>query len=282
MTANGLSHHVLEWAAKEHENGPTVVLVHGFMDAARTWSWVAENLSAQGLRVLAPDMRGFGEGPRVPPGAYYHFADYVLDLTELLETLAPNEPVMLVGHSMGGAIATLYAASQPERVRRLVNLEGLGPPDNDFATGALRLGRWLSDMRAAKGRQEQPLARDEALRRLKLNHAYVSPDVLEKLVDALARSLPDGRVMWRFDSLHRTTSPTPFFAQLFAEYAKKVECPTLFVSGGAKGYHPPDEAERLTAFRTIERRELPEAGHMMHWTQPADLAKLIASFVLST
>ena len=84
-----------------------------------------------------------------------------------------------------------------------------------------------------------------------------------------------GKPSWHFDPLHRTTAPVPFFAKLFVEFAKKVTCPVLYVSGGPRGYHPPDEAERLSAFSTLERAELPEAGHMAHWTEPAALTPLL-------
>jgi pimeloyl-ACP methyl ester carboxylesterase len=91
----------------------------------------------------------------------------------------------------------------------------------------------------------------------------------------LAADAGDGRVAWHFDPLHRTTSPMPFFASLLKEFAKKVSCPVLFVSGGPRGYHPPDEEERLAAFTQLRRAELPDAGHMVHWTQPDALAPLL-------
>jgi hypothetical protein len=72
----------------------------------------------------------------------------------------------------------------------------------------------------------------------------------------------------------------PVFAKLFAEFSKLVTCPVLFVSGGPTGYSVPDEAERLAAFRDLEKVTLADAGHMMHWTRPAELAALTA-FVLS-
>ncbi len=67
----------------------------------------------------------------------------------------------------------------------------------------------------------------------------------------------------------------PFFAKLLIEFAKKVACPALFVSGGPAGFHPPDEEERLAAFSDLQRAELPAAGHMVHWTEPEALAALL-------
>jgi len=279
VLANGLEHSVLEWLPEGAASASvsTVVLVHGFGDAGGTWDLVAPALSAAGLRVLAPDMRGFGDGARVPDGAYYHFVDYVFDLADLIEQLAPGPPVGLVGHSMGGTVATLLAGTFPERVARLVNIEGVGPPDNPWATGPVRMRSWIEQVRAARARGERraTFSDDEALQRLAGNHPSVDPAVLKHRLPHLARVSGEGRVAWRFDPLHRTTSPMPFFAKLFVEFARKVTAPVLFVSGGPRGYHPGDEAERLDAFATLTRVELHEAGHMVHWTEPAKLAALL-------
>ena len=257
----------------------TVVLVHGYMDAAATWDRVAPALAAAGFRVLAPDMRGFGDGARVPPGAYYHFADYVFDLADLTLALAP-EPIALVGHSMGGTIATLFAGTFPERVAKLVSLEGLGPPDHPFEAGPVRMRAWIEQVRAVRvrGDDRPAFTRADALRRLAANHPRVPEDVLATRLPHLVAP-HNHLVAWRNDPLHRTTSPTPFFAKLLVEFAKKVTCPTLFVSGGTMGYHPPDEADRIAAFPDVRTAEIPDAGHMMHWTKPAEVAELLVGFL---
>jgi pimeloyl-ACP methyl ester carboxylesterase len=276
VQANGLEHHVLEWGGA---SGRTVFLIHGYMDAAGAWDRVAPSLAARGYRVLAPDMRGFGEGARAPQGSYYHFADYVADVAELLEALAPSESVTLVGHSMGGTIATLFTGTFPERVSRLANLEGLGPPDFSFAAGPMRMRSWIEQVRALRTKDVvRVFTREEARARLAGNHPGVPPDVLEDRLPHLVREV-DGGLLWRTDPLHRTTSPMPFFAKLWTEFAKLVTCPVMFVSGGESGFHPPDEADRLAAFRDLRREMIADAGHMMHWTRPEAVVGLLASFL---
>jgi len=208
-----------------------VFLIHGFMDAAGTWDRVAPTLAAAGHRVIAPHMRGFGEGPRAPSGAYYHFPDYVADLDGLVRHFAPEGQVSLVGHSMGGTVVTLFAGSSPERVRTLVSIEGLGPPDNGFDMGPVRMRRWLDDLQAL--RPAVAIKREDARRRFGMAHSYVPADILDHRFPYLVEDVGDGMVKWRYDPLHRTTSPMPFFAELLKEYAKKVTCPVTFVSGGA-------------------------------------------------
>lgn len=273
IVANGLEHHVVTWG---HDAASSVVfLIHGFMDAAGTWDRVAPALAEAGHWVIAPDMRGFGTGARVPAGGYYHFPDYVADLSGLVERMVGERRLALVGHSMGGTVVTLFAGAYPERVSRLVTIEGLGPPDNDWAVGPTRMRRWLEDLK--ESRAPKAIPREQARRRLALAHPGVPAEVLDTRLPHLVRDVGGGDVEWLYDPLHRTTSPTPFFAKLFEEYARKVTCPVVFVSGGSSGFHPPDEAERLKAFAELEVLTLEDAGHMVHWTRPRELGEALVA-----
>ncbi len=281
VPANGLMHHVLEWPSLASE--ATVLLIHGYMDAAATWDLVAPALAARGLRVLAPDLRGFGDGPRVGRGGYYHFPDYVLDVADLVEALVPaGSPLFVVGHSMGGTIATMYTGTFPERVHRLVILEGAGPPNSPPETAPDRSRRWIDEVRTVRARGDRKMpSREDALRRLVLNHPKVSEEVLRRRLDALARPHPDGDgVAWKADPLHGTRSPLPFQAASWMGFASRAKCPVLSVSGGPAGWHPPDETTREGAFAVLERVEIPDAGHMMHWTRPEDLSRFLLEFLL--
>jgi pimeloyl-ACP methyl ester carboxylesterase len=274
IAANGLDHHVVTWGHDAASS--TVFLIHGFMDAAGTWDRVAPTLAAAGHRVIAPDMRGFGTGARNGPGGYYHFPDYVADLAAIVDALVPpDQPIKLVGHSMGGTVVTLFAGARPERVSRLVSIEGLGPPDNDWSIGPVRMRRWLEELR--ESREAKPIPREQARRRLSVAHPGVPPEVLDTRFPHLVREVGEGLVEWLYDPLHRTTSPMPFFARLFMEYARQITCPVVFVSGGPNGFHPPDEDERLKAFANLETVTFADAGHMVHWTKPRELGELLVS-----
>jgi pimeloyl-ACP methyl ester carboxylesterase len=286
ITANGLDYHVLEWPAEHRGRDAfgapevTVLVLHGYMDAAATWDSVAPSLSAHGFRVLAPDLRGYGDGARVGPGGYYHFVDHVFDLADVVDGLvASAAPLYVVGHSMGGTVATMYSGTFPERVGKLALLEGAGPPDNPHDVAPDRTRRWIEDVRALRARPPKRMATaDEALRRLAGNHPRVPEAVLRRRLDALSRPLPDGGLAWKADPLHGTRSPVPFFAESWKAFARRVTCPVLYVSGGKLGWHPADEEVRVTSFAALQRAELPDAGHMMHWTEPANLTRLLLEF----
>ena len=278
LVANGLDYRLVEWAPEA--SSATVLLLHGFMDAGATWDLVAPALVLAGYRVLAPDLRGYGDSGRIGAGGYYHFLDYVFDVADLVDGAVVPSPLYLVGHSMGGTVATMYAGTFPERVVKLALLEGLGPPDNGFDTGPVRTRKWIEDVRASRARTAERAmgSCEEALVRLKANHPNVDDAVLKERLHHLTRELPGGKIAWKHDPLHRTLSPMPFFAKLYVEYAKKIACPALYVDGGPHGYHPPDEDARLAAFAEMEQRTIEGAGHMMHWTRPAELAALLLAF----
>jgi pimeloyl-ACP methyl ester carboxylesterase len=281
-----LHHRLHEWTLDEpaDASGRAALLLHGFMDAGASWELVAPTLCAAGYRVLAPDLRGFGEGPRVPAGAYYHFPDYVLDTAEIVRVLLGEDaPLHVVGHSMGGTVATLFAGTFPERVSTLALLEGLGPPDNPYDVAPDRMRRWVEDMRRLSGKETKPIGTmADALRRLRGSHGSIAPEILAARAEHLVVPHGDeGAVAWRFDDLHRSTSPFPFYAQAYAAFARRVTCPVLFVSGGPEGFHTADEDDRLASFADLRRVEL-GGGHMMHWTRPAELGRALVDFFGST
>lgn len=254
----------------------TVLLLHGFLDSGATWDLVAEPLARAGHDVIAPDLRGFGESDPISGGGYYHFPDYVNDLAVLIDVIAPRK-LALVGHSMGGTIAALYAGTMPQRVDRLALLEGLGPSASEPSVAVDRMRTWLDDMRALD-RNPRPLASfEEALDRLARRHPHVPKDVLSSRARLLTRT-DSGRLSWAYDPMHRTTSPTPFNLEAFKCFLRRIAAPTLYVSGGLTGMRTPDESERLACIRSSVHVDLPDAGHMMHWTAPAALAERLIGF----
>ena len=218
--------------------GLTIVLLHGFMDSGATWDMVAPTLARAGHDVLAPDLRGFGQSDFVGPGGYYHFPDYVADLAELVDALAPRR-LAIVGHSMGGTVAALYAwaPGTPTGWERLsAAARGHGPHgDGDTAPSRAvdRMQAWLRTLREV-ARTPKPLTSlQEAVERLALHHPRVPREVIESRAKLLTRADETGRLVWADDPLHRTTAPTPFRADAFGEFLRRIDCPTLVVSGGA-------------------------------------------------
>lgn len=258
-------------------SGLTIVLLHGFLDAGGTWDLVAPRLARGGHDVIAPDLRGFGQSDFLGAGGYYHFPDYVADLAELVDALAPRR-LAIVGHSMGGTIAALYAGAHAGRVERLALLEGMGPMATEPSIAVDRMVAWLRTLREV-GRVPKPLSSlQEAIERLSLHHPRVPREVIESRARLLTRADDNGRLVWAYDPLHRTTAPTPFHVESFKEFLRRIDCPTLVVGGGPTGWHPTDEEDRIACLPHPVRFELPHAGHMMHWTEPGPLGERLAAF----
>jgi len=140
-----LRYHVRLWG-EPRPGKPPLVMVHGWMDVAASWQFVVDALAADHY-VIAPDWRGYGL-TEVPDVDNYWFPDYLADLDFLLDHYVQDQPVDLVGHSMGGNIAMLYAGSRPQRIRRLVNLEGFGMAATQPAQAPGRYAKWMDDLKA--------------------------------------------------------------------------------------------------------------------------------------
>ena len=120
------------------------------MDVAASGQCVVDAMR-EDRHIIAPDWRGYGDTAwdGAAPDSYW-FPDYLGDLDALLDALAGEQPVDLVGHSMGGHVATLYAGARPQRIRRLVNLEGFGMPASPPEQAPKRYAQWLDEIRALR------------------------------------------------------------------------------------------------------------------------------------
>lgn len=273
IAANRLSLHLLEWGAR----GSVVLLLHGFLEHAHVWDWVAPRLVDAGHHVFALDWRGHGDSQWVGAGGYYHFIDYIADLAALVPQLA--ERVTLVAHSMGGGAAVLYAGTEPERVSALVSIEGLGVPDTDPCTVPERVVGWLRDLERVSHRERLPMSLDEAVTRLRERSSRLSDAAVRHLVEFGTRAVDGGR-MWKFDPLHQTRAPQPTYVAQARAFWQRVVCPVLYVEGSESRLRlaPEDLAERLDALHA-RRVTIPDCGHHPHLEQPDVLARVLTDFL---
>ncbi|MCA9577231.1 MAG: alpha/beta hydrolase [Sandaracinaceae bacterium] len=282
VDANGIRHHVLEWAPARHvpARGETVVLCHGFLDFAYSYVRVAVPLAARGYRVLAFDWRGHGRSGWVGAGGYYHFPDYVQDLDRLLPQLVTEgEPVHLVGHSMGATACAMFAGVRSERLRSVALLEGLGPPSAPLDSAPDRYKSWLTSCaRVADKPTTVIVDLDDALRRMRVQNSQLSGAFGRFLAMHATKACADGTdgLTWRFDPLHRTLSPLPFRAEMFVAFLARIRAPAL-VMLGEKGFRLADEAARLAALHEPTVHEVPGTGHMLHWFAAEEVCGALAA-----
>jgi pimeloyl-ACP methyl ester carboxylesterase len=264
----------------------TIFLLHGFLDVAWSMAALAEALRREGVgaTLFAPDWRGHGDSGWVGAGGYYYFMDYVLDLAELVERLGRGR-TFLVGHSMGGGAASLYAGTFPDRVAGLVNIEGLGPPAEGPADGPPRVRAWTESVRRRLSMRESPrgyASIEEAAERLRKGSPGLSPEAARALAERATRDNAQGERVWKFDPLHRTPSPLPFRLDQAMAFWRSITAPVLVVEGERSPWRAlADREDRLACFGRSERIVIPGAGHMVHHDAPGELAAAVAAFLRS-
>jgi pimeloyl-ACP methyl ester carboxylesterase len=275
----GLEYHLLEWGGDDAALEHTLVLVHGFLDLAWGWQQMVSASLAGRFHVIAPDLRGHGDSQRVGLGGYYHFMDYVADLSSLIDQTARRD-LSLVGHSMGGTVAAYYAGAFPDRVRRLALLEGLGPPEDPTPIPE-RLASWITAWRRARRREPRSYATiDEAAARLCAADSMLEPELARFLAERGTLELPDGSRRFKHDPLHTTRGPYPFRVEVAESFWRRISAPVLLVEGSESAFRGfGEEGERRAACLPHARREqIAGAGHMLQRHRPVELGRLLADF----
>ena len=281
VDVQGLAIHCLEWGKPA---GEPIVLVHGFLDMAHSWQFFVDCFEAtrqQPPWIVAPDCRGHGDSGWVGAGGYYHFPDYVLDLDCVIQALgAPR--CTLIGHSMGGTISWLYAGAFPERVANLALIEGVGPPGMDFADAPARMRTWISEVHQ-RGRnhfREYTSVAAGASQLQQTNPRLTEAAALD-LAGAGMKQNASGKWLWKFDPLHRTAAPQPFYAPQAVEFLRRIQCPVLIVDGAQSHQRRrTDKQQRYDAIARYDQIVIDGAGHMVHQDNPQQLADAIAAFLL--
>ena len=293
----GLNYHVQVWNGTLNSGLAPLVLVHGWMDVAASYQFMVDAFSeafAAGRTIVAPDWRGFGQTGLTPDGYQadcYWFADYLADLDFLLDHFAPGQAVDLVGHSMGGNVAMLYAGVRPARIRKLVNLEGFGLPASRPSQAPGRLAEWMDGLKSLE-RGEMALkgyadAGGVAQRLMKTN-PRLTLDKAQWLANHWAR--PDAAGQWRIlgNAAHKIVNSQLYRVDEVQEIYQRISAPVLAIEASDdsmgvwwKGKYSLDEYhERLKQVPDASVAVVQNAGHMLHHDQPEQLARLIEAFLL--
>ena len=246
---------------------PALVLVHGGLDHARNWDWVARSLREH-YHVYALDLRGHGNSAWAP-GALYSIAEHVLDLSVLLDIIH-DFPVRLIGHSLGGVIVLHYAGVYPDRVRKAVSIEGLGFPEKHRIHGPAseRIRYWIEAVRGLEKRERRSYpSLDAAMARMKEKNPHLSGEVARHLTLHGTNWDADGSLVWKFDNYARAISPYGHHIPDIAELYGRISSPALLF-WGLESLAPFAEADpRLKAIRNCRVVKVPDSGHWVHHDQ---------------
>ena len=270
--------HVRCWGPVD---APTLFLLHGWMDVSASFQFLVDALSRD-WRLLAPDWRGFGQS-QWNDDAYW-FPDYIADLDAMLEHYSPEQPVRLVGHSLGGNAACLYAGIRPHRVERLVTLEGFGLRFAFPGDAPERYAQWLDGLRKEPGNNRYADRTEFAARLCRQN-----PRLTQDKADFLAQHLGEernGAIEVAADPYHRLPNPILYRLDDAMACWRKVVAPVLWVAAsnsfimdsfaGEEG--EADYRQRIACFADIRVERVEDASHNLHHDQPLVVARMIEAF----
>jgi pimeloyl-ACP methyl ester carboxylesterase len=256
---------------------PKLLALHGWLDNAASFLPLLPYLSD--FEVVALDLPGHAGSDHRAPGYDYMLVDWIHDVLDALDSLEWPR-AKLLGHSMGGAIATMVAVAAPERIERLALIEALGPLNGDPAEAGTRLRKAVAARRALKpGRPAKLIADVEQAVDARLAVSKMSREAARLIVERNLRAV-DGGFVWRSDP--RLTLPSHLRVEeaSILSWLRSLEVPTFVL--GAKPFPPYFTPEirdaRIAQVRDCQLAVL-EGGHHLHMEQPEAVAGILLPFL---
>jgi pimeloyl-ACP methyl ester carboxylesterase len=268
--------HYVDWG---NPDKPLMVLVHGGRDHARNWDQVALHFRSA-YHIIAPDLRGHGDSEWAR-GSEYSMIEYVLDLAQLLEQLDAF-PALLIGHSLGGGVVLQYSGVYPERVAKVVGIEGLGPSPDYLVPRPphQRMRAWISEMRAFAGRRTHHYATlADAVQRMREANPRLTEAMASHLTLYGTNRNEDGTYTWKFDNYVRASSPYDFNMDDARQIWERIACPTLLIRGADSRASDPERDGRASAFHNRCVVTVGKAGHWVHHDQPDAFLQVVDAFL---
>jgi pimeloyl-ACP methyl ester carboxylesterase len=282
ITVRGLRYHVRHWG---REGAEKLFMFHGWMDVAASFQFVVDCLQND-WHVIAPDWRGFGLSAN-PGSDTYWFPDYLGDLDAIVQHYSPDQPVSLLGHSMGGNAVTLYAGVRPERVKNVVNLEGFGMPVTKPEQAPQRYLQWLDELRTPPAMRGYAGSAEVAARLQKNN-----PRLTDERAAFLSThwAAPNASGAWEIlgDPAHKLSNPVLYRVEEVLACWKQIAAPLLWVEAdqtdvwrwmGPKEHARIEIDRRIACIPDVTQVMIEDAGHMLHHDQPQVLAQKVEQFL---
>jgi len=275
----GLKMHLTRWGPEASVRQPPVFMLHGWLDAGETFQFMVDAFKKD-WPVIAPDWRGFGRSEWPQEG--YGFPDYLGDFDALLDQVSPDTAVRVVGHSMGGNIANLYAGLRPARVRCVINLEGLGLPRTSPQDAPKRMRKWLDQIKSPT--IEKTYSSFEQLASIiQFRYPRFAPEAAAFVARIWGTPDEDGRVRLAADPRHHWVNPILYKREDAEATWGEIRAPTLVVLGQESDYLPRLGADGTiealrTAYPGADVVSIEGAGHMLHIERPDAVAPIIEAF----
>jgi pimeloyl-ACP methyl ester carboxylesterase len=271
--------HYVDWG---NPQAPPLLLLHGGRDHCRNWDWIAAQL-CKDWHVIAPDLRGHGDSQWSQDGNYSMVA-FIYDLAQFVE-LQQLAPLTLVGHSLGGNICLRFTGIYPDKVHKVVAIEGLGPSPEIIAKEAQigiaeRMHKWITEQHVLATRQPRRYKSfEDALRRMQEENKHLSIEQTQHLTQHGVKQNDDGTYSWKFDGQLRSWPPVDMTRPQIEELWSRISCPALLVYGKDSWASNPQQDGRVRHFRNAQVATVEQAGHWVHHDQPQQFMALLREFL---
>lgn len=265
-------------AVKEWGHGEAIIALHGWLDNAASFEFLAPKLP--GHRVIAIDFPGHGDSGHKPDHQSYHFVDYVQTVVSLADHLdLPSFSIM--GHSMGGGVGTLVAGAFPERVRHLILLDSLGPVTTEAADFSHQLKKGVQQMTERRSGQRTVYGSiDQAVEARFSGGFGLSKEAARALTLRGVLESPKGYV-WKHDHKLKKASLLRLCNAQVLNAIEHIECPIqIFLASHGFLLRGGDTDEsRKQAFSNARIHNI-QGGHHCHMEQSSGpMAELIQAFL---
>jgi pimeloyl-ACP methyl ester carboxylesterase len=267
----------LHYAVWGDEANLPLLLIHGNRDHARTWDQVAVRLKDR-FCVYAVDLRGHGDSEWAV-GGLYSMPEFVLDIAMLGAELNRN-PLTIIGHSLGGAVSLQYTGTFPQFVKKVVAIEGLGPPVREPTPASTRMKTWVKDLSEFGHRKPRRYATvEDAVRRMMEENPHLTREMAHHLTVHGSKKNDDGSLSWKFDNYVRLRSPYEFNIAEAREIWNQIRCPVLLIRGSESWASDPEADGKASSFHDYRTELVKDAGHWVHHDQLEKFMDIIWSFV---
>ena len=256
----------------ENSQDKTILCIHGWLDNCSSFLPIAEKFSE---RLILLDLPGHGMSDHLPQGNWYHFVDYTVRLHEIISKLKLDK-IHLMGHSMGAAISSMYAASFPELIESVILIDGLGPLVNDADDSCSILRESIINREKYKN-SKKPIPNLDLAAKARMSNGTLDYNSAKILVENQTKQV-NGSYYWTFDPKLKHTSSLRLTKEQLASFFKNIECPTLLIKA-TDSYI--EEAPYWNDKELIKKLTVVEAqgNHHLHMDCPEQTFAIIRSFL---
>jgi len=258
------------------ESLPPMLALHGWLDNAGTFDKLAPLICTH-FHIVAIDFPGHGRSGWRPAGTWYHYIDYVSDVIAVAEKSGWNR-FSLLGHSLGGTVASVFAACRPQAVDKLLLIEALGPitAPADDSLGQLRRGM---EQRAAFEEKLRVFASENDAIEIRAKVNGLSREAATALIHRGLKAVPGG-FSWSSDPRLTLSTPLRYAEDQMLAVLRGIEAKTLLVLAQPEAPYLPRETmqRRIEQVRDIAVHRV-DGSHHLHLENAAPIAKLIGDFI---